>query len=109
MNHDLIQALRLRRLDVASALEAGMARCSDEGQLDFAVRHGRVLYSFNVADFCRIHGEWLAQGKPHAGILLAHQHQRYSVGTQLRGLQRLAAQFNAPDLHNRLEFLRDWV
>ena len=108
MRNSLLRALRSRGIDVTSAYDAGMIRGSDEEQLEVATQQGRVLYSFNVAHFCRIHTDWLSRNKSHAGIVLAHQ-QRYPVGTQLRGLLGLSAQCSAEAMHNRLEFLSDWV
>jgi hypothetical protein len=109
MSRNVIQSLRLRGLDVSSVSEAGLLYRPDETQLAFAAQQGRVLVSFNVADFCRLHGDWLAQGKSHAGILLAHQRRRYSVVTQLRGLLQFSAKCRPEELRDRLEFLRDWI
>ena len=109
MSRKLIQALRLRRVDVLSASEAGLIHRSDEIHLAYATQQNRVLYSFNVSHFCRIHNEWLTAGKSHSGILLGHQQRRYSVGTQLRGLLKLAAQFETADMRDRLEYLSKWI
>ena len=62
MDADLIHALRIRGVDVTSALEQGMIRCQDSDHLEFATSQGRVLYSFNVGDFQRLHYETLTQG-----------------------------------------------
>lgn len=70
MDKDLIQALRARGVDVIAALDAGMIERSDEAHLDYATAQGRVLYSFNAADFLRLHTSYLSQGKSHAGIAL---------------------------------------
>jgi hypothetical protein len=86
-----------------------LVHSSDETQLAHATQQSRVLYSFNVADFCRIHAEWLAAGKSHSGMLLGHQRKRYPVGTQLRALLKLSAHFETADMRDRLEYLRDWV
>jgi hypothetical protein len=80
MDRSLVKSLRLRHIDVESALEAGMIHRPDEDHLRYATEHGRILYSFNAADFCRIHQQWLSSGKSHAGILLTHQHRRHSIG-----------------------------
>ena len=45
---DLVQALRLREVDVLTATEAGMNGREDEEQLDHAAAQERVLYSFNA-------------------------------------------------------------
>lgn len=47
-----------------------MADSSDEEHLEFARAEGRVLFSFNVSDFQRIHTEYVSQGKTHAGIIV---------------------------------------
>jgi Domain of unknown function (DUF5615) len=54
MRHALIHALRARGIDVQTALDAAMIERTDEAHLEFAMAQGRVLCSFNVADFCRL-------------------------------------------------------
>lgn len=90
MNRDLVQALRARGVDVLTALEVGMIEYPDEEHLIRAVSDNRVLYSFNVEDFYRIHTAWLTNGKSHVGMILAQQ-QRYSVGEQMRRFLKLIA------------------
>jgi hypothetical protein len=70
MDKDLVQALRARGVDVMTALDAAMIQCSDEEHLEYATLEGRVLYSFNVGDFYRLHTGYIAQGKSHAGSSL---------------------------------------
>jgi hypothetical protein len=103
MDRALVAALRARGVDVLTAQEARMIERPDEDHLRFATHEGRVLYSFNVADYCRLHG----QGQPHAGMVLAQQ-QRYSVGEQLRRLLRLMGSRSAEDMKAHLEFLSAW-
>lgn len=107
MERAVVSGLRARGIDATSALEVGMADSSDEEQLEFARTEGRVLSSFNVADFQRIHTQYLSQGETHAGIILAAQ-QRYSVGERIRRLQKLIAARSAEEMNDRLEFLSDW-
>ena len=61
--------------------------------LAFAFKGGRVLYSFNAGDFCRIHLEWSLVNRPHAGILVGCQ-QRYSIGEQMRRIVRIRAELS---------------
>jgi len=107
MRRALVRALRARGMDAITALDAGMIERSDDEHLAYATGQVRVLYSFNVGDFYRLHTAFLAQGKPHAGIVLARQ-QRYSVGDQTRRLLRLIATKSAEDMKNRVEFLSAW-
>jgi hypothetical protein len=106
-DNDLIHALRLRGVDVVGAWGVGMRQRADEEHLLLATTQGRALYSFNVRDFYRLHTEFLAQGRAHAGIILAKQ-QRYSVGEQMRRLLKLMATKSAEEMRDHVEFLSDW-
>jgi hypothetical protein len=81
-------------------LEAGRVGDSDRTQFEYASKIKRVLYSFNVRDFCELHKEYLTEVKSHAGIVVVYR-QRYSAGQQLR----LAATKSAEDMTNTLLFL----
>ena len=107
MDRDLVRSLRARGVDVITAQEVGMTGRSDEDHLLFATGEGRVLFSFNRGDFFRLHTQLVADGRSHAGILLARQ-QHYSVGEQMRRLLRAMALRSAADMHNRIEFLSAW-
>jgi predicted nuclease of predicted toxin-antitoxin system len=107
MSRGLVRALRARGVDVMTALDAGMIERGDAEHLDYATEQGRVLYTFNMGDFYRLHTACVAQGKPHAGIILARQ-QHYSVGEQMRRILRLMATESANEMKNRVEFLGAW-
>jgi predicted nuclease of predicted toxin-antitoxin system len=107
MRRGLVRALRARGMDVITALDAEMVERRDEEHLDYATEQGRVLCSFNVADYCRLHSSYLAQGKPHAGIILMRQ-QHYSVGEQMRRLLGLAASKSGDEMKNWIDFLSAW-
>ncbi len=55
MDDDLVHALRLRGAGVQTALEAGLIGRPDKEHLTHAAEAGRVLYTFNVGDFMRLH------------------------------------------------------
>jgi hypothetical protein len=84
-----------------------MIEREDHEHLAFATRERRVVYSFNVGHFCRLHAEALSGGGNHAGIVVCGQ-QRYSVGEQMRRLLSLIVAKTAEKMLNRLEFLSDW-
>jgi hypothetical protein len=107
MERAVVSGLRARGIGATTAEEEGMADGTDEEQLEFARIHGRVLFSFNISDFQRIHTQCLSEGKTHSGIILAAQ-QRYSVGERIRRLQKLIAAKSAEEMSNRLEFLSNW-
>ena len=107
MCHSLVRALRVRGVDVLTALDAGMIERSDAEHLDYATAQGRVLCSCNVGDFYRLHSDYLAQGKRHAGMVLMRQQQR-TISEQMRGLLRLVAGRSADQMENWVEFLSAW-
>jgi len=107
MRRSLVRALRARGVDVITALDAGMIEREDVDHLDYATQQGRVLCSFNVGDFYHLHSDYLAQGKPHAGIILMRQ-QYYSVGEQMRCILKLMASKSADEMKNWGEFLSAW-
>ena len=107
MDKAIVRALQARGVDVTTALDEGMIERDDAEHLDYATGQGRVLYSFNVGDFYRLHTTYLTQGKPHAGIILARQ-QHYSVGEQMRRLLKLIAAKSANETKNSVEFLSAW-
>ena len=59
-----------RRFSVTTARAEGTLGFSDEAQLEYAVRHGRLLVSHDHLDFRRWHAQFRRQGRPHAGIAL---------------------------------------
>lgn len=104
---DLVLALRMHNVDVATSLEAGMNRRKDEEQLEFATAQGRVIYSFNTSDFYHLHTLFLSQGNSHAGMVLAPQ-QQFSIGEQTRRLLKLIGAKSAEEMQNWVEFLGAW-
>ena len=107
MAADLVQALTERGVDVTTANLEGMVFRPDTAHLTHATSSGRVLYSFNVGDYCQIHSEWLAVERAHAGIIVASQ-QRFSIGEQMRRLLRIINTHSAEEMQNRMEFLSSW-
>jgi Domain of unknown function (DUF5615) len=87
-------------VDIETAREAGLIEREDREHWAHAAAQGRVLYSFNRGDFCRLHAEFLATGKDHAGMVLSRQ-QQYGIGEQMRRLLKLIAATTAEQMHNR--------
>jgi hypothetical protein len=107
MSRPLLRGLTVRGVDVTNAIDEGLAGQSDSAHLDYAASQGRVLFTFNVGDFLRLHTEWLSDGRNHAGLVLAPQ-QRYSIGEQLRRLLRVNKERSPLEMRNRAEFLSRW-
>lgn len=77
---------------------------TDEEHLAYVAASGRVLHTFNVADFYELHGQFMEAGQGHAGLVLGTQ-QRYAVGERMRKLLRIRAEWTAEDMQNRVLFL----
>jgi hypothetical protein len=108
MRGSFIAALRNSKVDVMTVSEANRRAYSDEDQLIWAAPEGRVIYSFNVKDFSRLHSYFIQQNLYHAGIV-AVPRQRYSVGEQLRGLLKLMESLSAEEMVNQLIFLSNYI
>jgi hypothetical protein len=110
LDHDVhlyfVAALKRHGYEAYSTQEFGNQRMSDEEQLTFAANRGWSLLSYNIGDFSNLNQRWIAQGKEHAGILLASQFNPARTFRRLLNLLFLAAR---SDLHNRTLFLGSWL
>ena len=50
-----------------------LLRYSDDEQLVWAADRERALFTYNASDFCRLHAEFMRQGRHHAGIIIGDQ------------------------------------
>ena len=97
--------LRRRGIDAVSTPETDRLGETDTSQLAWAAREGRVLLTFNVAHFARLHSEWLRLGRHHAGIVVSIHRP---IGDVLRRVAALAAAVDAEEMRDRLEYLSNW-
>ena len=89
-------AARKRGVVALSAHEAGRTGLGDPEQLAFAAVEGRCLVSANARDFRRLGHEAIAQGRPHAGIVLcAPRIHGLDVGMIVRALVAIARRYPA--------------
>ena len=108
MDEDFVRALRSRNADVLTVADVGMLNKSDEEQLDWAKQNNRVIFSFNIRDFYRLHTATIEQGLSHSGIILAPQ-QRYGIGDLMRGVLKLINTKSSKEMQGQLEFLSNWI
>jgi hypothetical protein len=73
----------------------------------WAAQNNRVICTFNIRDFSKLHKQFLAENQVHAGIVLMHQD--FSIGERLYGLSVLAASFTAADMINQMTFLSNYL
>ena len=51
----LVKALRNSDLDIVTVIDTNMLGFADEEQLAWSAKNERVIYSYNVGDFCKLH------------------------------------------------------
>ncbi len=94
VSHRVAAGLRRRGVDAVSVHELGRANAAvaDEAQLEAAASAGRVLVTYNRADFQTLDAEWRLQGKMHAGILWCSERTipRRTIGGLVRSIAAFA-------------------
>lgn len=70
----------------------------------FATSNGWVIYTANVADYARLHSDFLASGENHAGIL-ARVYQQLDVGEQIARLDRVLTEYEGKEMANVFVYL----
>ena len=96
-------ALRLRHFDVVSAHEVQRWGLSDHEQLSYAATEGRALFTYNAADYVRLHLDWMRSGQQHCGIIVSEQ---LPVGETVRRLLGLLNRVAADQMRNQLYWLQ---
>lgn len=99
-------ALKLRGYDVTTVKEVGRKGITDIDQLKYASSEKRVLFSFNIADFYKIHSDFLKNGLNHSGIILSKQ---LPIGIIIKALLKLLSTITPEKSRNNLIWLSDWV
>lgn len=94
----VVEGLRRRDVDVLTVQEAGRSGDSDEKQLGFAAREGRVLVTFDD-DFLRLDAT-----VPHTGIVFS-QTGRVTVGDLIESLMLIANVIEPNEMKNHIEFI----
>jgi predicted nuclease of predicted toxin-antitoxin system len=97
-------AVRLRGYDVITVKDAERKAASDLDQLRYAALQKRVLFTFNVADFVKLHDEFMTAGRHHSGILLSKQ---LPVGIIVKRLLKLLSHVRVDEIENNIIWLND--
>ena len=100
----VVKGLRVRGLDVLTTVEANRLGATDAEQLATAISLRRTIYTFNVGDFARLHGDSLDQAIEHPGIIVIPD-QRCSTGEKVRRVTKFVKSVTAEEMINRMEYL----
>lgn len=98
----IAQIVNARGYSVVTARDAGLLGLTDEEQLQYAFARKFVLLTHNREVFLRLHDEWLALGRHHAGILAAF---RRPVPELVSLLLTLLNEVMADEMYGQLRFL----
>ena len=101
-DEDVARGLRRRGIDVVTAADLGRKTLSDEDQLEFARRTGRVIYTTD-RHFLTLVAKWLQDGIEFPGVVY-HSQGALSKGQAIRTLLLLNELLAPSDMVNRLEF-----
>ncbi|MBI4649881.1 DUF5615 family PIN-like protein [Candidatus Desantisbacteria bacterium] len=99
-------ALRLRGYDIITVKEATLKGLSDIDQLKYATSENMTIFTFNIADFYKIHIEFIKNKINHNGIILSKQ---LPIGTIVKALSRLLSNADRNNLQNNIIWLSDWI
>ena len=100
------QALRNRGVDVLTTQEAGNTGLSDLGQLSYAAKEQRAIFTHNKRDFAMLYKQYLQNQKEHSGVILSDQQP---TGLLLRRFMKLWCSLTSVAMKNRLEFLGSYT
>lgn len=95
----IAMALRLRGYDVITVKEASKKGFTDLEQIQYAASEKRVLFTHNIADFCKIHSGCVNKGYEHSGIIVSKQ---LPIGVIVKALLRLLSSVNYGNIRNNI-------
>jgi predicted nuclease of predicted toxin-antitoxin system len=98
----LAPQLRQRGIDACSVYDLQRQGSTDMVVLQEAAAQGRVLVTHNISHFVTLHRSYLAEDRPHAGIVVTPVRP---IGTLLTRLIALHETTTAEELANTLRFL----
>ncbi len=95
--------MRAHGFEVVCAKEVKLRSKSDEEQLRFAAKEGRIFVTHNIKDFIKLHKDYIDKGLRHNGIILAiRRRDNYEFAKRLLGLLQ---QMKPEDLNDQIRFI----
>jgi len=100
----VLAAVSARGIEIRSCDHFGMRGAADEDHLEFSASNEMALVTGNRGDFSRLHWQWVAAGRVHAGIVVVLQ--TTSIGDQVRGLVAVHELFTEDDIRGECSISR---
>lgn len=98
-------ALRSRGFDAISAHEVDMRGKTDKEQLDYAIKHNRIILTRNIKHFVNLQREYYKEGLPHNGILVTDY---LPLKELIRRLTKFLNEKNLTEISNTLDWLQNY-
>lgn len=98
-------ALRSRGFDVVSAHEIKMRGKSDREQLEYSIKHKRVILTKNVKHFVNLQREYFQGGLQHNGILVTDY---LPLKELIRRLTKFLRERSVSEMINALDWLQNY-
>jgi hypothetical protein len=95
--------LRLRGIDVVTAIEDRTDELEDDALLQHVAGTGRVLFTQDIR-FRALAEDWIRQGRPFSGLVFGRQ-LGASIGQLVRDLELVAAASEPGEWDNRVEHI----
>jgi predicted nuclease of predicted toxin-antitoxin system len=95
----IAEGLRRRGVDVTTSPEIGLLQATDEEQVAYCLREGRVLFTQDH-DLLRLH----AAGVPHAGLAYCVKDTK-SIGAMIQSLVIIWELMEPGEMAGRVEYL----
>jgi predicted nuclease of predicted toxin-antitoxin system len=99
---ELAYLLRGRGFRVTTTQEAGLVGTTDAQQLAFATANGRAILTHNRVHFEALAREYFAEGKPHAGIIIAVRRNTPELARRVLLLLNL---LTSDEIENQIRYL----
>jgi len=99
----ITEQLRLRAVDVLTAIDDGSAELKDDQLLDRARIFERVLFTQDIR-FKALAEDWQRQRRAFSGLIFGHQLQG-TIGQYVKDLELIAKASDLPEWQNVVEYL----
>lgn len=99
----ITEQLRLRGVDVLTAIEDEAAKMTDDDLLARAGSLGRILFTHDIG-FKAMAENWQRQGKPFAGLIFGRQ-MGGSIGQYVEDLELIAKASEKDEWLNAIKYL----
>lgn len=101
----LAVTLRSRGYDAVSAHEVNMRGNTDKEQLEYAIKHNRVILTRNIKHFVNLQREYYKNGLPHDGILVTDY---LPLKKLIRRITKFLNVKHPDEMRNCLEWLQNY-